>query len=572
MILLRLLILASILLFPAHLLAQQPVDVPKESSAVAHQELEAIMAESQKLDNKNAFVNIRSRAAVLVSFSDPIRSNQMFLEVWKFTNEQADKAFDKEQAKLVILKYLFPRNPKLARQLLAEQPKPEDSSLGSRATGRDDDQRLAGKLASQLVDTDPSAAAALLEKLLSSAASPAGMGALSRLREKDSFLSDYVAAKALDGLSTQPTLVSLPGLHLLGAYMFPGPGTVSSIEAESSLQLLQFKYFLASYDVLRASLKETNEALVKDQHYAQRDLQFRAAYQGQVAAILAALAPRLQPSLAAELNAIAAKLGPQVPASISQLSQSALARISGNKLASDDAEQNFVFAMSNGDFDEAGKQLDLLKDGEKKDIYAQLLTKNQARAFLAKSDVLGALTAIRKLGNPTTRLVMYLDALKVAKKKHDSSLTSIVVNEARLLVPQTDRNGLHVRALLSFVAQLTDSRTNDDAMEFLANAVIAINTLGNRTDEQSAPKTLAESAMAELNDPNSLLDAPEMEQAFSFVGLFDLDRSLAQAKRIEPRPVQLVARLETIEGIMKRIALRPKMPAKPTVVSSNPKQ
>jgi len=81
---------------------------------------------------------------------------------------------------------------------------------------------------------------------------------------------------------------------------------MSSPEAESSLQLLQFKYFQASYEVLRASLNETDEALLKDQHYAPRDLQFRASYQGQMASILAALAPRLQPTLAVELNGLAA--------------------------------------------------------------------------------------------------------------------------------------------------------------------------------------------------------------------------------------------------------------------------
>src|SRR5438105_385140 len=328
----RLFIIVLILLTPAHLFAQQTVNVTvtKERSAVAAQELEAIVTEAKNLDNKNAIVNVRSRAAMLLSFSDPVRSQNMFLEVWKFVNDQTDSDFDKQEAKLVILKYLFPRNPKLARQLLAEQPKPEDSSSQSRAMGRDDDQRLAGKLASQLVDMDPLAVASLLEKSLSISPNIAGIGALSRLREKDSFLSDYVAAIALDGLTTQPTLVSLPGITLLTAYVFPGPdASISSIEAESSLESLQFKYFLAGYEVLRASLKETNEALLKDRHYTERDLQLRAAFQGQVAAILGALAPRLQPSLAVELTGIASKLAPQVPANISQMTQFALARLSG---------------------------------------------------------------------------------------------------------------------------------------------------------------------------------------------------------------------------------------------------
>lgn len=569
----RMLIVASILLTPAQLLAQQTVDLRKENRAAAAQELEAVINEAKNLDNKNTIVNIRARAAMLVSFADPIRSENMFLEVWKFANEQTDKAFDKEQAVILILKYLFSRNPKLARRLMAEQPK-QDSSMGqSRAMGRDDDLKRTGKLASELLDTDASAAAAMLEQSLSTAVTPGSVGALSRLREKDSLLSDYVAAKALDGLTTQPTLISLPGLHLMGAYIFPGSeATISSIEAESSLQSLQFKYFLTTYDVLRASLKETNEALLKDQHYTQRDLQFRAAYQGQVAAILAALAPRLQPSLAGELTGIASKLAPQVPENISQMSKFTLARISGNKTSADDPETNFLLAISNGDFDEASKQVDRLKDGEKKDVFAQLLLKTQAKALLAKSDVVGALTAIRKIEDPTTRLVMYLEALKVANKKRDAAELHIVVNEAQLLIPQVDRNGLHVRALLSFAAQLSDLAANDEAIEFLNRAVTAINALSKETNEQSATRTQREIAMAELNDPVSLLDAQEMERAFSLVGLIDLDRGLTEAKRIELKPIQLLARLETVQGVIKSISIKPKTPPNVPNVSSKPKK
>ena len=568
----RLFVIASMLLIPAQFLAQQGAGIPKDSSSAATQELEAIISEAEKLEDKNAGVNIQSRAAMLVSFSEPGRSESMFLAIWKFASAQPRKDFDKEQARTLILKYLFSRNPKLARQLLAELPKPEDSSLQSRAMGSSGELRLKTKVALELMDTDPSTAAGLLEKSLSVAATPAGLGALSRLREKDPLLSDYVAAKVMDVLATQPTIVSLPGLHLLGAYMFPGAeAPIFSTDAETSLQLLQYRYFLAGSEVLRASLQETPEALTKDQHYSELDLQFRASYQAQVAAILAALAPRFQPSLAVELTDIARKLAPNVPASMPQLSQFTLSRIRGNQPTSDDPEMNFLLAISKADFDEASKLLDRLKESEKKDVYTQLLNKTQARALLAQSDVMGALTAIRKLEDQTTRLVMYLDAMKVAKKKHDSDLTNMVVDEARLLIPQTDRNGLHLRALLSFTAQLMNANRKDDAFEFLGNAVVTINALGKRTNEKSA-ETLAEAAMVQLNDPNSLLDAPEMDQAFSVVGLIDLDRGLALANRIEPKPVQLVARLETIQGIIKRSPPKPKLRAKPTNVLSNSKQ
>jgi hypothetical protein len=557
------------LLTPVHLFAQRTVNVPvtKESRAVALQELDAVIAESKKLNDKSAIINIKSRAAVLVSFSDPIRSETMFLELWKYVNDQPETDFDKQQARLVILKYLFPRNPKLARQLLAERAKLKDSSSQSYSASRDDDQRLTAKLASQLVDADPSAAASLLETSMSISATTASVGALSRLREKDSFLSDYIAGTALDGLKTQPTVLSLPGITLLAAYVFPGPdASISSVEGESSLESLQFKYFLAAYEVLKGSLNETKEALLKDPRYTPRDLQLRGAFQAQVAAILAALAPRVQPSLAVELTKIAANLAPQSPSNISQIIQPALARLSGNGFASEDPEKNFFFYMSSGDFDEAEKQLDHLKDDRKREIYGQTLLRSHAKALLAQSDVMGALTQIRKLEDQTSRLLMYVEAIRTAKKKHDADLTAIIVNEARVLIPQTDRNGLHVRALLTFVSQLTDLGKGTDAMELLNNAVGAINVLAKKPDDETATKTKTELevAMAEFNDPNSLLDAAEMDQAFSSVGLCDLERGLAQARSIEPRAVQLTARLETIQAVLKRPPSKPKVTAKPS--------
>ncbi len=551
-------IILFITLAPAVLLAQPNREVPPPPRSFAAEELERVINDASTLENKNALVTIKARAAMLVSFSDPARAEKMFLELWKYTDEQIAKDFDKEQAKLQILKSLSVRDPKLARSLLAQSRNTNNSSLPTADVAHaDDDSRLTAKLAFELVDSDPASAAALVENALATSASPAAMGALLRLRQKDSLLSDYVATRMVDGLGSQPTFLSLRGLQLLAAYVFPGPDApISSVEAETSLQSVQFKYFLAGVDVLRASLKETNDSL-RDQHYTAADVQFRAANQGQIAAILAALAPRLQPSFAVELSEIANRLGAQLPPNVSQMMRLPLARLSGNDLDSNDPEQKFFFALTKGDFAEARQQLDRLPD-EKRSVYTQLLVKKEAQALLAKSDVMGAVAAIRKLEDHTARLVMYLDAIKAAKRKRDPELTTIIINEARLLIPQTDRNGLHLRALLSFVAQLAKPNTNDDAMDFLANAVVTINRLSNAVRETGKSRSLAEEAMAELNDPLSLLDAPEMEQAFSSAGLMDFERTLAQASKIEPRPVQLAARLETLQGFLKNIGKRPK--------------
>lgn len=561
----RWLLVACLLLNAVPLKAQQSAAVPNESGS-AVEELESVIIDAKQIPDENARVNIAARAAMLLSYSDPARAEKMFLDLWRIASEQADNEFDKQKAKVLILKYLHSRSPQLARRLMSERPLQQNSSSPLRALGLDDESKFDGQLARALLHTDPASAAAVLEQSLSTGITISSVGALTTLRERDFLLADYVAAKAIDAITSQPTLTSLPGLNLLGAYVFPGAeAPVPSLDAESSRQSLQFRYFSSGYNVLRASLNETREQLIKDHHYTDRLLQFRGAYQAEVAAILAALAPRLQPSLTPELTDIARRLAPQVPANMPRLTPSMLAELSGN-FSSEDPEQRFFFALSKPDFDEARRELDRIKEDEKRSLYKQLLIKTEARAFLARSELMEAVTAIRKLEDPTARLVMYMDALKAAKSKRDADVSKVIINEARLLIPQTDRNGLHARALLSFASQLARLGMTDDALEFLKSAVSTINSLGP-AGEGGTSQSLAEAAMAELNDPNSLLNEPEMERAFVAVGLLNLELGLTQAKRIQPKPVQLMARLQTIQGVIKQAASKPKPASAPTKVA-----
>ena len=560
----RFLLVACLVLNLIPVAAQRRADVSNERRATADQELEAVITEAKNVTDENAMVSITAHAAMLLSYSDPARAENIFLDLWKFSVNQKGKDFDKQRAKVLVLKYLYMRNAKLARRLMSEARRQSDSSLPS--MGLDDESIVPGKLASSLIDVDPTSAAAVLQEALSRAVTPSTVGALTRLRERDFWLGDYVAANSIDGMTTRPTLASLPGLHLLGAYVFPGADApIPSIEAESSRQSLQFRYFSAAYDVLRASLNESNEGLVRDQHYTQGQLQFRAAYQAELATVLAALAPRLQPLLAAELSNIAIKLAPQIPSTMPRLPQYTLARLSGS-FSSDDPEQRFFFALSSGDLEAARSELDRVKDGDKRNIYLQLLIKSEARAFLAKSELMEAVTAIRKLEDPTARLVMYMDAVKAAKARRDADALKLIINEAQLLIPQTDRNGLHLRALLSFASQLTRLGANDEAIEFLKSAITSINAL-TPVSEDATTKSSANAAMAELNDPNSLIDAPEMDQAFNGIGLVNLELGLTQAKRIQPKPVQLMARLQTIQGVIKQAASKPKQSPSPVKAS-----
>lgn len=552
-------VLISLMLAPIHLFAQQTVVTQKQKdAAAAAEELEAVIIEARKLDDKLAMFDIQSRAAMLVSLSDPARSDLMFQEIWKFASQQTDKDFEKDKALALILKHLYPRNPKLAREFLAQQSSADESSLEARSSGRDPGTQREAKLASQLVATDPSAAAELLERALSTSVTPAALGALNRLRERDPLLSDFVVLRALDGLRNQPTVVSLTALHLLSSYVFPD---VSSGAVDAAPQSLQSQYFSTTYDVLKASLAESEAALSKDQRYTQAALRLRAIYQGQVAIILSALAPRYQPGLFDELDQFARTLSANLPPNVLELSKFTASRLSGNQVSAT-SDTAIPLAISTGDFAGATKMIDELKNETVRNGYSQLLAKSQAKTLLGQGDVVGALTMIRKVQDQNARLAFYLQAIKVTHKKRDAVLSNLVINEARILIPQVDRNGLQIRALFSFAAELAALRANGDAIEFLASAVSAVNALPKKTDEPSAIKSPAELAMSELNDPRSLLEAEELGSAFVSVGTVDLSRATAEAKRIQMKPVQLVARLEAVQDTLKRTVRTPKPPVK----------
>jgi hypothetical protein len=556
-------ILAWLVCVPVVLLAQEPPDPKAQKEQAAAEELESVIAEAGKLNDKLSIVHVRSRAAALISFSDPARSDSMFLETWKSVKQETDPNFDKEQAASLILKFLFPRNSKLANRLLREQSVLDESSLQSRATGSDPGLRRLAKLSAELVDRDPATASGLLERSLSGGVTPAGLMSLLRLRERDPLLSNFVVAKTLEGIDRQPTVIALPGLHLLSSYVFPSGDTGRTAGyGDSSLESLQFTYFSTAYSVLRGSLGEADPILIKEKHYTQADLRFRASYQAQMALVLAALAPRFGPALVGELNGLARNLLGQLPPNVRQMAQFTASRLGTDTPHTEDPETAIPLAISNGDYEEAGRLIEGLKTEEMKTIFTQTLFKVQARSLLNGSELVQALTVIRKIDDPSARLVLYLEALKVARKKDDPAFSSLVTNEARTLIPQTERNGLHVRALLSFAAQLTVSTQVDDAWLFLDDAVLAINALPKTSAEPTATTSPQDLAWAALNDPQSLLDSPELERAFSLSGGVDLERALNHARKINTKSVQLAARLAVVgETIKRRSRNRPAKPA-----------
>jgi hypothetical protein len=247
-----------------------------------------------------------------------------------------------------------------------------------------------------------------------------------------------------------------------------------------------------------------------------------------------------------------------LPDNVVQSAKLTSARLAGNPTVPDSPELAIPLALQSGDFEEASRLIDNLKSDESRKTYSQLVARLEAKSLLAKADVMGALTRIRKLEDQTARLVLYLEVLKVAQKKRDPALSSLVISEARSLIPAVGRNGLHVRVLLTFASQVTALASTDEALDFIDASVAAINSLSKQSEETAVTKSGAELAWEEINDPASLLDAPELAHAFSAVGALDLERTIIEARKIAMRSVQLVARLEAAGEVIRIEARKPK--------------
>jgi hypothetical protein len=77
-------------------------------------------------------------------------------------------------------------------------------------------------------------------------------------------------------------------------------------------------------------------------------------------------------------------------------------------------------------------------------------------------------------------------------------------------------------------------------LEILWSAVSAINSLKSTSGAKGDP-------LAKVNDPRSLVDAPEFWRAFSSAGHVDLDGTLLATSQIQDEAISRMARLATCE-------------------------
>jgi hypothetical protein len=514
----------------------------------ALQEIEGVIADTVKLDEPLAVVSVKSRVARLVWRYDRARAQRLFMDLWKYIDQQGSEYVDQDEARTVLLKNLFSVNSVLAGKLLKELSARQEgeATLRAQATGKDPGQRRLANISAGLIDHDAANAARLLEQSLSTGVSPTALSVLSRLRERNPILASYVVSQTLERLRSRPTIVALPGLHLLTAYVFPSePYLAESPEANGNDERLRFQFFSTAYEILKTSLNETDSFLTKEKRYTERDLRFRAIYQGQIALILSALAPRYAPEFIGELVILARRFSGSIPANIADMSNFMTTRLKGERTSSDNPEIAISVAITNGDYDEARRLIDKIEDEARRKALSQLLAKSEFKSLLYEANFAEALSVARRIENVNARVTLLLQLARATYRKDDVSFSRLIVSEARTALANTETDGMRARLLLSIASEVS-TISESEAIEMLHSAVLAINSLPKRVGEDEATnQSPSEFAISELNDPRSFMESPELQRAFSSVAQVDFDGALLAAGRINPTSVQLIARLIT---------------------------
>ncbi|GBC83321.1 hypothetical protein HRbin10_02468 [bacterium HR10] len=539
----RWMILLTFLVSPIGLFGQESTTLSLGQRVL--QELENIHAEAKGLTDKLAVIGIRAKVANLLWPSDRARARAIFHELWEEVERAEEGEFDREAARVEILKNLFPRDPALARRWLeqvAAGRRSESAPFQLQIAGTDPNLKRLAALSAQLLERNPEIAASLLEQHLAVSVSPAAFSSLLRLREKDPRLADYIVAQVLERLRERPTVVALPALYVLVDYLFPDPRLGRSLRPPEAL--LQRYYFSTAYDLLQGSLAES-ESHLRGQGYTEPDLRFRSLFQGRVAMVLSALASRLAPEREEELRKLVARLAANLPPEANPRFDPVLARISDRPMRTETVEEAFSLALARGDLAGAKRLLEKVADGSTRRMLWPALAQAELHAHMVRDQYAEALIIARQIEDVHLRATLYARISRSAFQKGEKELARLALMEAQLaLSGAPDPSGVRVGVLLSLAS---DAAAISDALSwsFLWSAVSLLNAL---PEESGKPTTGDLRGQMQMEVRRHLREAPELWQAFSAVSRMNFDDALLAAHQIRDEVLRLLARLAVCEA------------------------
>lgn len=561
---LSMLVLVGVSLFMTDNSFGQTVINPVSEYQIASDQLDEILAKSDEIRDLRKRVRVRSRAANLLWGRDPEESRRIFSKLWKEIDTEPDnKSFDKEDSRIDLLEQLYPRDRALANRLVKEAAKSGESSdpLHEKVNGTNSETRRLAFLSYRMVEENVAMAAAVLEASLAENTAPSLPLVLNRIRETNPVLANYVVANALDRFQNQPPTLALFGLGHLTPYLFPmSPSPYISPDAAESDETLRQQYFSTAYAVLKQSLMERDEDLIKIQKYSQQTLNLRKFLQATVTGILVALSPRYSAEYFVELNTLNIALMQEIPKQLSGLISMQVAAVNaliGSVEASELSDAEIISAISKEDFFTAERLINNIREEIRKKAWSDILFRSQAKSLLKRGDHHLALSAARKIENPVLSIPIIVEISKLAGKKKDETV-SIMALQAAESISEKLKKGMQAKIGFSIAAEIAYLMPAQ-ASAMIQTSVETVNGLSEIKDEK-----ISYTGENYWSNPDNFLTASHMIKAFALSGELNLSDTLLMAHKFRDNSLQMMAKLATIERVLRKGPPKVKSEKRPT--------
>jgi len=533
----------------------QETDKRSSDYQLAVAELNEVLARVDSIRDLRKHISVKAKATNLSWARDPESSRIVFTKLWERIDKQLDdNSFDKEAARMDLLEQLYPKDRVLANRLVSTSRSSDKhpKNLLDTMNGTNMETRRLAFLSYRLAEEDAFLAARVLEDSLSENTAPSLPLILNRIRENNPLLANYVGSRALERISHHSPTIGLAGLGAVAAYLFPfQPSPQISLETNESDEGLRQLFMDVGYAVLKNSLSETDESLIKNQQFPTEALTVRKFNQALVAGVLLTLSPRYGSERFVELNAVFGTFLQRVPNQFRGLIDMQIAAVRGvlgTVENQETSEAEIVAAIAREDFGGADLLIGQIKDETRKKLWLNILFRAKSQYELRKGEALQALSTARRIENVSMAIPIVIDIAKFAAKKQDESLSINAFQDLQKLNGQL-KKGMQAKTNFSLSAEMAYLMRVQSSL-MLQKAVEIINGLSEIKTEQTKPVTYRGETY--WDDPDNFLSSVVMLKSFSVLGELQLQDTLQVASKFHDNSLQLMARLAAVERILKK--------------------
>lgn len=530
-------------------------------------EIGIVLDRTRLLTDARSVNIVKAKAANVIWMYDKVEAEGLFRSLWKMIDRELDDPkFDKEVARMDLLEQLFPRDPKLAYELIDELElrRKADEAISDLINGTNRGTRRSAFLSYRMAEDDEILAARLIEEGSRANTAPSFPLVLNRIRSKDPLLSNRVVKRVMSNFKAQQPTAALVGILAIAAHIFPftpqPPESIESYESDREIRLL---FTRVSLESLRRSMAEKEAALLSS-GYSTEILAQRKFNQTLVASILAVLTPYLSPMDAPEMMTLAAAMREGfTPDELSMMEmQLSVVKAAMQQSEDDSDESAIVNAMARQDFSKAEFLISGLKMEIKRTLWLDALYRAMAYSFLRSGEMDRAIDAAGRISSVQGAVATLLDILGRSSSSRDEEAMTKALNKLDDRAKNM-RPGARARLRFIMAGHAADLKKTE-ALVLLNEAVSTLNSLFSLKSEGKLPGNLRGENYWE--DPSNFANSRFFSRAFAVIGDSNLQDALIIAGSIRDNAASYVARISSVE---KTILKGP--PEKPKAKQKNSK-